>query len=175
MRITCAVEEAVTTQCPPLRCVRPPGLLLFLSAGRYYGAACRGSQYAREALGQNGGGKSASGGRRHRPQRAILSWHSSSSSTRRSSPTHPHPSPRRFIVSLGFLPLRNAAASCRSRADVHRRPQAACVSAALALDSRHQLLLACVLFVVFLFLQPKRRRDTFNRSSSRSERFGHGV
>lgn len=46
MQITYAVEEAVTTQHPPRRCVRPPGLLLFLSAGRYYGAACRGSQYA---------------------------------------------------------------------------------------------------------------------------------
>lgn len=147
MQITYAVEEAVTTQCPPLRCVQPPGLLLFLSSGRYYGAACRGSQYA--------GRRSA--------RTAAVNQHPEVAGTNRSEPssagtcplpqspprTPPPqpPPPRRFTVSLGFLSLRNAAASCRSRApsraNLHIRPQTACVFAALALDSLLQLLLAC--------------------------------
>lgn len=163
MQITYAVEEAVTTQRPPRRCVRPPGLLLFLSAGRYYGAACRGSQYA--------GRRSArTAAVNQHPEVAGTDCSEPSSAGTRplpQPPPPPPPPPRRFTVSLAFLPLRNAAASCRSRAhsraNLHIRPQTACVFAALALDSRLRLLPAC-------FSQPKWRRDAFHRLRPKSER-----
>lgn len=152
MQITYAVEEAVTTQCPPLRCVQPPGLLLFLSSGRYYGAACRGSQYA--------GRRSA--------RTAAVNQHPEVAGTDRSEPSSagtrplPQPPPRRFTVSLGFLPLRNAAASCR------KPPHKATDGVRLRTTGSG---LSAPASTRLFFLQPKWRRDAFNRLRSKSERF----
>lgn len=161
MRIMYAVEEAIMTQCPPRCCVQPQGLLLFLSTSRYYGAACRGSQYTGRRWGRT----------------AAVNQRSEVAGTNRSEPssagTCPFPQlapPRHYTVPLGFPPPEERGSLVPQSASLSCKPPHKATNVA-HLHSTSSGPSAWVF--TRLFLQPERRRDTFDRLRSKSVWFQH--
>lgn len=130
------------TQCSHLCCVQPQGLLLCLSTSRYYGAACRGSQYTGRRSGRT----------------AAVNQRSEVAGTNRSEPssagTCPFPqlAPPHLAVTLHrpswLLPLEERGSLVPQSASVSCKPPHKATNgvrlAALHLDPQLEFLLACI-------------------------------